>query len=63
MYLKYPGEYCSRYATTEDELIKQMKVAKGLRTAEKRCLEYVADACDGHSCERILELIDEMNGG
>ena len=63
MYLKYPDGYCSRYATTEDELIKQMKLANGLRTAEKRCLNYVADACDGHSCERILELIDEMNGG
>jgi len=61
MYLKYPEEYCSRYATTEAELIEQMRAAKGLRTAEKRCLEYVADSCDGHSCERICELIEEMN--
>ena len=60
MYLKYPDQYCSRYARTEDELIEQIKFANGLRTAEKRCIEYVADACDGHSCERICELIEEM---
>ena len=63
MYLKYPSEYCSRYATNERELIDLMKKANTLRTAEKKCINYVADACDGHSCERICELINEMNGG
>ena len=62
MYMKYPEEYCSRYATDEQELIEQIRSAKRLRTAEKRCLEIVADACDGHSCERICNLIDEMKG-
>jgi hypothetical protein len=38
-----------------------MRSAKGLRTAEKKCIEYVADACDGNSCKRIIELIEEMN--
>ena len=60
MYLDYPKGYCSRYATNEQELLEQIRSAKTLRTAEKRCLAYVADACDGHSCERIIELIKEM---
>ena len=62
MYLDYPWQYCSRYARTELGLIDRIKKAKGLRTAEKRCLEYVADACDGHSIERIVEFIKEVNG-
>ena len=53
-------DFCSRYATNEQELLEQIRSAKTLRTAEKRCLAYVADACDGHSCERILELRKEM---
>ncbi len=60
MYLDYPNGYCSRFAQNEMQLLEQIRSAKGLRTAEKRCLAYVADACDGHSCERIIELIKEM---
>ena len=60
MYLPYPNGYCSRYAKNEQELLQQIREAKRLRTAEKRCLEYVADACDGHSCERICQFIDEI---
>ena len=63
MYLHYPEHYCSRFATDEKQLVELMKSAKHLRSAEKHCLEYVADACDGHSCERICELITEMNRG
>ena len=60
MYLPYPNGYCSRYAKNEQELLEQIRAAKRLRTAEKKCLEYVADACDGHSCERICHFIDEI---
>ena len=63
MYMKYPDEYCSRYAQTEDELIRLMKSAKRLQKTDKACRDFVADACDGHSCERICKLIEEMNGG
>lgn len=63
MYLPYPGGYCSRYATTELALIRHLRHAKRLRMEEKKCIEYVADACDGHSCERICKLIDSLNGG
>ena len=62
MYMDYPKEYCSRFARNEEELLMHLRQAKRLRTAEKRCVERVADACDGHSCERICELIEEMKG-
>ena len=62
MYMKYPDAYCSRFATDEAEMIELMKSAKRLRKTEKDCRDYVADMCDGHSCERIIKLIDEMNG-
>ena len=62
MYLKYPDQYCSRYARTEHQLIDEIRMANRLRTAEKRCLDYVADACDGHSIERIVNFIKEVNG-
>jgi hypothetical protein len=60
MYLKYPYGYCSRYATSEQTLLWHLREAKRLRTAEKKCIDYVADACDGHSCERICQFIDEI---
>lgn len=62
MYLRYPDEYCSRYATNEAELLEEIRNAKHLRTAEKKCIDYLADACNGHSCERISRFIDEMKG-
>lgn len=62
MYLKYPEQYCSRYARDEHELLELMRSAKRLRKAEKTCRDYVADMCDGHSCERICKLLDEMKG-
>jgi CDP-ribitol ribitolphosphotransferase len=60
MYLKYPDEYCSRYATNEQELLDLVRSAKGLTRVERKCRDYVADACDGHSCERISALLNEM---
>jgi UDP-N-acetylglucosamine 2-epimerase len=61
MYMQYPDMYSSRYVTNEDELVEQIRSAKRLRKTEKACRDYVADMCDGHSCERICKLIEEMN--
>ena len=61
MYLDYPEEYCSRYATNEKDMVQMARFANGLKQTEKACLDYVADMCDGHSCERICQLIDELN--
>lgn len=57
MYLKYPDEYSSRYARTEDELIELLRTARGQTETERRCRERTAGACDGHSTERVVELI------
>ena len=63
MYMDYPSQYSSRYATNEHDLIDLLRNSYSLRATEKECLRIVADMCDGHSCERICQLIDQLNGG
>ena len=63
MYLEYPKQYSSRYARNEEQLLEQIRSAKRLTKVEKRCMFYTADACDGHSIERIIEFLKEQNGG
>ena len=58
MYLKYPDDYCSRYATNERDLVRLIRAADGLTDTERIVRNEMADACDGHSCERICELIE-----
>lgn len=61
MYLKYPEQYCSRFAVNEHQMIQLARTAKHLTRVETECMNLVADKCDGHSCERINKLINEMN--
>ena len=66
MYMKYPDEYCSNFATNEQDLLYKIRGEAqfpGLGDVERKCMERVADMCDGHSCERIIKLITELNGG
>ena len=62
MYLDYPYKYCSYYSRDEWQLLNNIRAAYDLGTgvAEKNVIKNIADACDGHSCERICELIEEM---
>lgn len=60
MYLKYPDEYCPRFATKEEGMIILAREARHMMKTEQDCLDYVADMCDGHSCERICKLIEEV---
>ena len=64
MYLRYPWAYCSRYARDEQYMVQLAREAAkdGLSNVERRCVDLVADMCDGHACERIIRLIDEVNG-
>lgn len=62
MYMNYPGEYSSMHCTDEQELIDLLRNANGLTETEKQCIQKVANACDGHACERINRLIHQMNG-
>ena len=64
MYLDYPYDYCSYYSTNEASLIDNIRYRARypfLTEAEKRCLHIVADRCDGHACERITQLIHDIN--
>ena len=63
MYLSYPDEYCSRYCSCERELLQMVRSADGLTETERNVIRYVADMCDGHSTERVVDLIHRMNGG
>ena len=63
MYMKYPDEYCSRYATTEQELLQAIRTADALTQLERDLINRLAEYCDGHSTERIVNLIHTMNGG
>ena len=60
MYLQYPWQYCSRYATNEEELLELIRGADGLTETEYACMEYAAEACDGHAAERICDLIRQL---
>ena len=65
MYLSYPHGYCTYCANNEEQLLKQIRYRAQhpeLTRLEKRCMHTVADMCDGHSCERICKLIDQMKG-
>ena len=61
MYLQYPEAYSQRYARNEEQLMNLVKKAKAMTITERNCVKYVANACDGHSCERICKLIKEVN--
>ena len=60
MQLNYPEQYSSRYCTNERDLLKMLREADGLNAKDRECLRLVADACDGHSTERVCELIREF---
>lgn len=57
MYLDYPGEYCSRYATDEKTLLELIRAADGLTETEQECVRRVAGKCDGHAAKRVCDLI------
>lgn len=65
MYYEYPHEYCSFYTKREIDLVKMLRYRfsyKWLTQQEQIVRDIVAGACDGHSCERIISLIDSMKG-
>lgn len=60
LYFKYPDEYSSRFCRSEKELIETMKTANGQNEADLRCVKRFAGACDGHSTERVIRLIESL---
>ena len=61
MYMKYPQEYSSKCATNEKDLLNLMRSTNTLTDIERDCINKVANMCDGHSCERICDLISKLN--
>lgn len=62
MYFDYPNQYSSRYMTVEGrerEMLETVREAaeNGMMETEQECLSTVADMCDGHSCERVCDLV------
>lgn len=60
MYLEYPGQYSSRYCTTEKDLLEQIRAANSLTEVERNCVDLIAGKCDGHAVERICEFIGRI---
>lgn len=62
MYYPYPSFYSSRWLRAEgneEDLLNMLREAAqyGMGDAERECIRTVAGACDGHSTERVCELI------
>ena len=62
MYLRYPEEYTTRYATNEAELLDLIKAVNEPNDVEKLCVRKLAGACDGSATLRVVQLIHEIQG-
>ena len=62
MCLKYPDDYCSVVTTDERSLVEGFRCAylHGMGPIERICRELMAGACDGHSSERVVELVRSL---
>lgn len=66
MYLQYPYAYCSFFAKDEQQLLANIRfraVHPWLTDKEVSLIRQLAINCDGHACERIIDLITRINGG
>ena len=63
MYLEYPYGYAGRYARSETELVDMMRSAKYQTKEDLDCLELCCSACDGHSTERVIKLMEDIING
>lgn len=57
----YPEGYASRHTSDEEELIRLLRDAaeNGPGEEDIRCRQETCSACDGHSTERVVKLIEE----
>ena len=60
MYMRYPFEYSSKYASNEEELLNLLRTTNTLTNVEHNVINKIANICDGHSCERICNLINTL---
>ena len=57
MSFPYPQGYASRYVRNEQDLVRVMKEADGPLAEDIACRKRSCGACDGHSTERVVNLI------
>lgn len=60
MYYRYPDEYSGRWCNNEQELIEMARSAYDMTDIDRACIKRVANMCDGHSTERVLDLIRSL---
>lgn len=63
MYYDYPNGYGSRYTDNERDLVRLLRYACGQNELDLLCKERCCSACDGHSTERVLQLIERIANG
>lgn len=63
MYLDYPYGYAGRYATDERTLVDMLRTATYQTSEDLDCLELCCSACDGHSTERVIKLMEDIING
>lgn len=63
MYLPYPNGYAGRYATDEKDLVAILRTAKYQTDEDLDCLDKCCSACDGHSTERVIKLMEDILNG
>ena len=63
MYLPYPDGYAGRYARDEEELVDMMRSANYVTSEDLDCLDKCCSACDGHSTERAIKLMEAILNG
>ena len=63
MYQEYPEEYGSSWTEAqgnEEELYAMMSRRFEMSDGEREVRDKVADMCDGHSCERVVEFVKSL---
>jgi CDP-glycerol glycerophosphotransferase (TagB/SpsB family) len=60
MMMAYPDAYSGRFSRNERDMLRLCRTADGLDAVERKCVKHVADACDGHACERVCALIRRL---
>ena len=63
MSLPYPSGYAGRYATDEKDLVEAMRSATYQTAEDLNCKEKCCSACDGHSTERVIKLMEDILNG
>lgn len=61
MYFTYPESYSGRFCDTEEDLIRILREAGEPTKAEQMIRMVTTQMCDGHSTDRVVQLIKAMN--